>query len=965
MYNISVKNRMFIGHSFDNGETYGMTLVFDIIFYGKKLDSNNMLINIDIASEEIQKIVDKYNYKNLDNHDDFKNKNSTIEYIAYVIAKQIKKFVIDNKYVNINKLKVKINESDIAYTEYEINIEHKDDYFVQLSDDCSYKTKYYLFDLDNTLHHNSVVLKEIVNNIHKIFAKRYNIDKIEADALYKEYGDSIYGLIKKKNLTAMEINDLYKEIYNVNLDIIRKNKFLYQYLSNLKGFKWITSNSPRFYIEKILNMLGLDNIFNKIICPSIENNFLNKSDNRYFKTILASIDSKNDIYFFDDNIKYVNMASDIGINSYLVNKYCNLELCISKTLNIIDSNFSIDNIKFMKQLKEIVMNSYNHEILNKFKIYLNNLKFNEINIIEIGYGLSPISNIIIPCFKNKKINYNFYDIDNDCIEYLKKSIDLNKQDENHFLFKQYKDYGNIINFHYHNEDIMTILTNKSKFDIVCGSTILDMIDYKTVFNHFKKTSPDVIFYFLANYSGITTRFSTYSQNLEITKTLNNKLTQTYNKAMIMKNQFTENFSYEVINYLNNYTNIDYGNSDWKFNSHSNNILGSNKESNNNYLLKVINNYIISNAICELSTDEICFYYQESFGKSDMPFNDISDLFISNIDFVAKFDYNKINNTFNNSFLQITKPYVIDIIKETINNIKDDELLIQTVYSGISTGTELKIFKGDIENNIDLDVNFSIDNKYPLKYGYCCVGNVIKVGKEVKNIRINSKAFVFYHHSKYVVTKEENVIIIPNNIDLKDAIFFPNMETAVSLVQDMMINIGDNVSIYGQGCVGLLVNMILSLNKSIIVNIFELLDNRIQIAQKVNPNCIINPYGVDSDIILEITGSIKVLNNILNNSSFSQKIVIGSWYENKESPILLGTKFHRNHLNIVTSQVSNLSNNLLGRWNKKRRYDFVWELIKKLKPSKKIPINFENINDSQKIFDQLKNKQKFIQIAFKY
>ena len=76
-----------------------------------------------------------------------------------------------------------------------------------------------------------------------------------------------------------------------------------------------------------------------------------------------------------------------------------------------------------------------------------------------------------------------------------------------------------------------------------------------------------------------------------------------------------------------------------------------------------------------------------------------------------------------------------------------------------------------------------------------------------------------------------------------------------------------------------------------------------------------------------------MNLAIELAGFSSRIVLGSWYGTKSAKVELGGVAHRNRLQFITSQVSTIGPDLTGRWDKTRRISLVWELLKKVRPSK--------------------------------
>jgi threonine dehydrogenase-like Zn-dependent dehydrogenase len=101
------------------------------------------------------------------------------------------------------------------------------------------------------------------------------------------------------------------------------------------------------------------------------------------------------------------------------------------------------------------------------------------------------------------------------------------------------------------------------------------------------------------------------------------------------------------------------------------------------------------------------------------------------------------------------------------------------------------------------------------------------------------------------------------------------------------------------------------------------------------------------------------------TAFSGRIVIGSWYGEKQAPIDLGGAFHRSRIKLISSQVSTIAPELRGRWDKTRRFGVVWEALKRIQPQKWITHRFP-IDEAVKAYQILdENPQETIQVVFEY
>ena len=279
-------------------------------------------------------------------------------------------------------------------------------------------------------------------------------------------------------------------------------------------------------------------------------------------------------------------------------------------------------------------------------------------------------------------------------------------------------------------------------------------------------------------------------------------------------------------------------------------------------------------------------------------------------------------------------------------------MVRTTCSLVSTGTELKIFSGDLDSDSPADLTISgMEDKmtYPLRYGYSSVGRVVAVGSALNQAEWMGKlVFSFSPHSSAVVVDASSVMEVPQGIEPEDAVFLPSVETAVSLVQAARPNVGERVLVVGQGLIGLLTGAVMTHHLPYTeTTVSDISETRLRVALKFNERAKIwnpllwNPWfnfdagESDYDLSIEVSGNPKGLQTAIDNTGVNGRIVVGSWYGEKPAPLILGLKFHRSGLQLITSQVSNIYPELTGRWSKKRRFDLTWETLKQIKPSKLI------------------------------
>jgi len=303
----------------------------------------------------------------------------------------------------------------------------------------------------------------------------------------------------------------------------------------------------------------------------------------------------------------------------------------------------------------------------------------------------------------------------------------------------------------------------------------------------------------------------------------------------------------------------------------------------------------------------------------------------------------------------------------------DQLLIRTLYSAISAGTELLAYRGQLPADMALDSTLeSLQQhaEYPMQYGYACVGEVVQVGSGLAAEWKGRQVFSFQPHASHFLTDTQNLQIVPDDIPARAAVFLPNTETAVNLVHDGAPMMGERVVVLGQGVVGLLLTALLSRHPLAELIVVEGRAERQALAKQLGAHRVVHPDEAatqisDADLIYEVSGQLAALDLAVAVSGYSSRIVIGSWYGNKQASINLGGAAHRNRLQLITSQVSTVAPALSGRWDKQRRFELAWQMIRDCDPQRLIS-HVVPLEDAEPLYRQLDEENlSLVQAVFDY
>lgn len=327
-------------------------------------------------------------------------------------------------------------------------------------------------------------------------------------------------------------------------------------------------------------------------------------------------------------------------------------------------------------------------------------------------------------------------------------------------------------------------------------------------------------------------------------------------------------------------------------------------------------------------------------------------------------------------LFFTAPGQVEIRQTPLPPLTQGQMLVETICSAISPGTEMLVYRGQFPKGLtDAHDTLSSKLEYPMPYGYATVGRVVKITKDMRHRWKDRLVFAFKPHSSHFIATPDELLPLPEGISPETACFLPTMETAVNLVQDGAPVLGERALVLGQGIIGLLTTALLNkfpLETLIAADRYSMRrDTSLELGVK---NCF-DPDAEDFrvqastqdgyDLTFELSGSPSALNDAIALTGFGGRIVIGSWYGDKQATLDLGGDFHRSRIKLISSQVSTIAPELSARWDKSRRFKVAWDALERIQPEKWITHRFplHEAGQAYRLLD--KNPQETIQVLFTY
>ena len=256
-----------------------------------------------------------------------------------------------------------------------------------------------------------------------------------------------------------------------------------------------------------------------------------------------------------------------------------------------------------------------------------------------------------------------------------------------------------------------------------------------------------------------------------------------------------------------------------------------------------------------------------------------------------------------------------------------EVLVRTVASAISRGSESLVFRGEVPESEWRRMRCPFQEgefPAPVKYGYSAVGVVEDGPHEL----IGRRVFSLHPHQDWFIVPTQSVIEVPDDVSDRRATLAANMETAVNGVWDAAPGPGDRVAIIGAGVVGSLVAALATRLPGAEVELIDIDPAREGIAAALGCR-FASPRTAspEADLVIHASGAPEGLVASLTIAGFEATVLEMSWYGSRVVPLALGGAFHSRRLTLRSSQVGALPAARRQRWSHRRRLELALRLLR--------------------------------------
>ncbi|MFE0389068.1 zinc-binding alcohol dehydrogenase [Streptomyces bungoensis] len=255
---------------------------------------------------------------------------------------------------------------------------------------------------------------------------------------------------------------------------------------------------------------------------------------------------------------------------------------------------------------------------------------------------------------------------------------------------------------------------------------------------------------------------------------------------------------------------------------------------------------------------------------------------------------------------VRSPGYGEIRDVTLTAPGEGEVLVRTLYSGVSRGTETLVFRGGVpasQHGVMRAPFQEGDFPGPVKYGYLNVGVVEEGPGEL----VGQTVFCLYPHQSRYVVPVSAVTVVPERVPAGRAVLAGTVETAVNALWDARPLIGDRIAVVGGGMVGCSVTALLARFPGVRLQLVDADPARAKTAEALGVDFAAPADALgDCDLVVHASATEAGLARSLELLAPEGTVVELSWYGDRRVSLPLGEAFHSRRLTVRSSQVGTVS-----------------------------------------------------------
>ncbi|MEH0417146.1 dehydrogenase [Streptomyces sp. B21-083] len=237
---------------------------------------------------------------------------------------------------------------------------------------------------------------------------------------------------------------------------------------------------------------------------------------------------------------------------------------------------------------------------------------------------------------------------------------------------------------------------------------------------------------------------------------------------------------------------------------------------------------------------------------------------------------------------------------------EGEVLVRTLWSGVSRGTETLVFRGGVPVSQYAAMRAPFqegDFPGPVKYGYLNVG-VVEAGPDAL---VGRTVFCLYPHQTRYVVPVGAVTPVPDSVPAERAVLAGTVETAVNALWDAAPLAGDRIAVVGGGMIGCSVAALIARFPGVRVQLVDADPGRAKTAEALGVDFALPGDALgECDLVVHASATEAGLARSLELLAAEGTVIELSWYGDRRVSLPLGEAFHSRRLTVRSSQVGTVS-----------------------------------------------------------
>jgi threonine dehydrogenase-like Zn-dependent dehydrogenase len=276
---------------------------------------------------------------------------------------------------------------------------------------------------------------------------------------------------------------------------------------------------------------------------------------------------------------------------------------------------------------------------------------------------------------------------------------------------------------------------------------------------------------------------------------------------------------------------------------------------------------------------------------------------------------------------LREPGVGEIRPAPLREPGPGDVLVRTLRSGVSRGTETLVFRGGVPVSQYAAMRAPFqdgDFPGPVKYGYLSVGVVEQGPPQLRGRTV----FCLYPHQTAYVVPAQAVVVVPDDVPPARAVLAGTVETAVNALWDGGPLLGDRITVVGAGMVGCSVARLLTRIPGVQVTLVDIDAARADVAAALGVGFALPADAGDGrDLVVHTSATSAGLQQSLDLLAPEGTVIDLSWYGDAEIRLSLGGAFHSGRLGIRASQVGVVAAARRGRRTAAERLALALDLLR--------------------------------------